>query len=57
MLKTFSTLFAGHIDFDDRGQYATPVNERWYANEQLCTVFDKTEAMARLMDELGYDIL
>ena len=28
MIKTFSTLFAGHVDFEDRGQYATPVNER-----------------------------
>jgi alkanesulfonate monooxygenase SsuD/methylene tetrahydromethanopterin reductase-like flavin-dependent oxidoreductase (luciferase family) len=56
MLKTFSTLFAGHIDLEDRGQHSTPVNERWYSNEQLCTVFDKTEAIARLMDELGYDV-
>jgi alkanesulfonate monooxygenase SsuD/methylene tetrahydromethanopterin reductase-like flavin-dependent oxidoreductase (luciferase family) len=57
MIKKFSTLFAGHVDFEDMGQHATPVNERWYANDHLVTVFDKTQAMAQLMDELGYDIL
>ena len=57
MIKAFSTLFAGHVDFEDRGQDATPVNERWYSNDHLVTVFDKTQAMAQLMDELGYDTL
>src|ERR671925_1961230 len=57
MIKAFSTLFAGHVDFEDRGQYATPVNERWYPNDHLVTVFDKTQAMAQLMDEVGFDIL
>ena len=57
MLKTFSTLYAGHVDFEDMGQHATPVNERRYPNEHLVSVFDKTQAMAQLMDELGYDIL
>ena len=57
MIKDFSTLFAGHVDFEDRGQDATPVNERRYSNDHLVTVFDKTQAMAQLMDELGYDIL
>src|SRR5262245_65494108 len=57
MIKVFSTLFAGHVDFEDRGQYATPVNDRLYSNDHLVTVFDKTQAMAQLMDELGYDIM
>ncbi|HZC03980.1 MAG TPA: LLM class flavin-dependent oxidoreductase, partial [Gammaproteobacteria bacterium] len=57
MIKTFSTLYAGHVDFEDMGQHATPVNERRYSNEHLVSVFDKTQAMAQLMDELGYDIL
>ncbi len=56
MLKYFSTLYAGHVDMEDRGQYATPVNERLYPNEHLITAFDKAEAMARLLDDLGYDI-
>lgn len=56
MLKYFSTLYAGHVDMEDTGQYATPVNERLYPNEHLITAFDKAEAMARLLDDLGYDI-
>jgi alkanesulfonate monooxygenase SsuD/methylene tetrahydromethanopterin reductase-like flavin-dependent oxidoreductase (luciferase family) len=57
MITKFSTLFAGHVDLGDMGQEATPVNERRYSNEHLATVFDKTEAIARLMDDLGYDTL
>jgi alkanesulfonate monooxygenase SsuD/methylene tetrahydromethanopterin reductase-like flavin-dependent oxidoreductase (luciferase family) len=57
MLTHFSTLYAGHVDMEDRGQLATPVNERQYPNEHLVTAFAKAEAMARLMDELGYDTL
>jgi alkanesulfonate monooxygenase SsuD/methylene tetrahydromethanopterin reductase-like flavin-dependent oxidoreductase (luciferase family) len=57
MIKRFSTLFAGHVDLGDMGQDATPVNERRYSNEHLVSVFEKTEALARVMDDLGYDAL
>jgi alkanesulfonate monooxygenase SsuD/methylene tetrahydromethanopterin reductase-like flavin-dependent oxidoreductase (luciferase family) len=57
MIKRFSTLFAGHVDLGDMGQEATPVNERRYSNEHLVSVFEKTEALARVMDDLGYDAL
>ncbi len=57
MITKFSTLFAGHVDLGDMGQDATPVNERRYDNDHLATVFSKTDAMARLMDDLGYDTL
>ncbi|MBL4719797.1 MAG: LLM class flavin-dependent oxidoreductase [Alphaproteobacteria bacterium] len=57
MIKRFSSLFAGHVDFEDIGEDATPVNERRYSNEHLMTVFDKAEAMAKTMDALGYDTL
>ncbi len=57
MIKRFSTLYAGHVDLDDMGQDATPVNERRYSNEHLVSVFEKTEALARVMDALGYDAL
>lgn len=57
MISKFSTLFAGHVDLGDRGQQATPVNERRYDNDHLATIFSKTEAMARRMDELGYHTL
>lgn len=57
MITKFSTVYAGHIDLDDMGQDATPANERRYANERLASVFDKTEAIARCMDEHGYHTL
>ena len=57
MIKRFSSLYAGHIDLGDMGQDATPANERRYSNEQLVTIFEKTEAIAKCMDELGYHTL
>jgi len=57
VITRFSSLYAGHVDLEDMGQDATPANERRHSNEHLATVFSKTEAMARCMDELGYDTL
>src|SRR5438132_12334121 len=57
MIRHFSTLYAGHVDLGDLGQHATPANERRYCNEHLATVFEKTEAVARCMDEHGYHTL
>jgi alkanesulfonate monooxygenase SsuD/methylene tetrahydromethanopterin reductase-like flavin-dependent oxidoreductase (luciferase family) len=57
MISKFSTVYAGHVDLGDMGQMATPANERRYSNEHLTSVFDKTEAIARCMDEHGYSIL
>ena len=57
MIKRFSSLFAGHIDLGDMGQDATPANERRYSDDQLASVFSKTEAIARCLDDLGYDTL
>ena len=55
MITKFGSLFAGHVDFDDMGFDATPVNERRLSDEKLATVFDKTEAIVLKMEELGYD--
>jgi alkanesulfonate monooxygenase SsuD/methylene tetrahydromethanopterin reductase-like flavin-dependent oxidoreductase (luciferase family) len=57
MITKFSTVYAGHIDLPDMGQDATPANERRYANERLVSVFEKTDAIARCMDDHGYHIL
>lgn len=57
MIKRYSSLFAGHIDLDDMGQDATPANERRYTDAQLATIFDKTEALASVMDKHGYHAL
>ena len=50
MITKFGTLFAGHVDLDDIGFDATPVNDRWLSDEKLATVFDKSQAIAQLMD-------
>ena len=55
MINKFMTVYAGHIDIPDHGQNATPANDRRYSNDQLASVFDKTEAIAKVMDECGYD--
>ena len=55
MITKFGSLYAGHVDLDDIGFDATPVNDRWLSDERLATVFDKAQAIAQLMDKTGYD--
>jgi alkanesulfonate monooxygenase SsuD/methylene tetrahydromethanopterin reductase-like flavin-dependent oxidoreductase (luciferase family) len=57
MITKFVTVYPGHIDLPDIGQDATPANERRFSNEQLVGVFEKTEAIARKLDALGFDTL
>src|SRR5213082_3762190 len=57
MITKFTTVYAGHVDLPDRGQDTTPANERRYSNEHLASVFEKTEAIAKKMDALGFDTL
>ena len=57
MITKFATVYAGHVDLPDRGQDATPANERRFSNQHLAGVFDKTEAIAKVMDEGGWDTL
>src|SRR5712691_10552019 len=54
MITKFDSLFAGHIDMDNGGYGGTAVNDRRFPNEHLATVFGKAQAMAQLMDHLGY---
>jgi len=55
MITKFDSLFAGHIDMENVGYGGTAVNDRRFPNEHLITVFDKAQAMAQLMERLGYD--
>jgi alkanesulfonate monooxygenase SsuD/methylene tetrahydromethanopterin reductase-like flavin-dependent oxidoreductase (luciferase family) len=55
MITKFDSLFAGHIDMENAGYGGTPVNDRRFSNEELAGVFDKAEAMAQLMDRVGYN--
>src|SRR5215467_2753461 len=57
MIRKFVTVYPGHIDLGDMGQLATPANERRYCNEELASVFEKTEAIAKKLDALGFDTL
>jgi alkanesulfonate monooxygenase SsuD/methylene tetrahydromethanopterin reductase-like flavin-dependent oxidoreductase (luciferase family) len=57
MITKFTTVYPGHVDLPDRGQNATPVNERRFSNEHLASVFAKTEAIARTLDRHGFDTL
>jgi alkanesulfonate monooxygenase SsuD/methylene tetrahydromethanopterin reductase-like flavin-dependent oxidoreductase (luciferase family) len=57
MIRKFSTVFAGHVDLPERGQDTTPLNQRRFSNAHLASVFEKTEAIARVMDETGWDTL
>ena len=49
MITKFGSLFAGHVDFEDLGFDATPVNERRLTDERLAGVFDKAEAIVLKM--------
>ena len=55
MIDKFDSLFAGHVDMDNVGYVGIPVNDRSFSDEHLASVFDKSEAIALLMDRLGYD--
>ena len=57
MIRKFTTVYPGHIDLPDRGRDATPANERRYSNEELASVFAKTDAVAKKLDEIGFDTL
>ena len=46
MISKFVTVYPGHIDMPDLGQQATPANERNFTNDQLASVFEKTEVVA-----------
>jgi alkanesulfonate monooxygenase SsuD/methylene tetrahydromethanopterin reductase-like flavin-dependent oxidoreductase (luciferase family) len=54
MIETFDSMFAGHVDMGDVGYGGTAVNDRRFPNEHLATVFEKSQAIAQLMDRLGY---
>jgi alkanesulfonate monooxygenase SsuD/methylene tetrahydromethanopterin reductase-like flavin-dependent oxidoreductase (luciferase family) len=55
MITKFDSSYAGHIDMEDLGYGGTPVNDRFYPNEKLVTTLYKAEAMAKLMDRVGFN--
>jgi alkanesulfonate monooxygenase SsuD/methylene tetrahydromethanopterin reductase-like flavin-dependent oxidoreductase (luciferase family) len=57
MITKFATVYPGHVDMPDHGQNATPANERRFTNDELAGVFGKTERIAKVMDDGGWDTL
>ena len=55
MITKFDSLYAGHVDMERVGYAGVAVNDRLFPNEHLVTVFDKTEAIAKSLDRLGFD--
>src|SRR6202165_2300393 len=57
MIKKFHVLYVGQIELDNVGLDGTPANERRYSDEQLREAFFTAREVAKLMDELGFDVL
>ncbi len=57
MIKSFGALYQGQIDMEGVGDDGTPANARRYSNDRLIGVFRTASEVARLADELGYDVL
>ena len=55
MITKFDSLYAGHVDMGKVGYGGVAVNDRLFPNDHLVTVFDKTEAIAKTLDQLGFD--
>ena len=58
MIKSFSTLYAGHVlEGEGIGFAGTPHDDRWYSNDRLIQAFDIAREAAILLEDLGYDVL
>jgi len=57
MITKFDSLFAGHVDMTDIGYGGMAVNDRKFDNEHLMTVYSKSEAIAKTLDENGFDTM
>ena len=55
MITRFDSSYVGTVDLENCGYLGTPVNDRWYTNQQLANVLHNAVAYARKMDGLGYD--
>ena len=55
MITKFDSMFAGHVDMENVGYRGTAVMDRSFSDAYLATALDKAEAIAKLMDRMGYD--
>ena len=57
MITRFDSMFAGHVDMTDVGYGGMAVNDRVFDNDHLMTVYSKAEAIAKTLDDNGYDTM
>ena len=58
MIKSFSTLYAGHVlEGEGIGFDGIPHDDRWYSNDRLIQAFDIARETAQLLEKLDFDIL
>ena len=57
MITKFDSMYAGHIDMTDVGYGGEPVNDRRFDNDHLMTVFSKAEAIAKTLDDNGFNTM
>src|SRR5436190_16222468 len=55
MITKFDSSYVGTVDMENLGYLGTPINDRWYSNDQLAGALHKSVAYAQKMDGLGYD--
>ena len=55
MITNFDSSYVGTVDMENVGYTGTPINDRWYTNEQLAGALHKAVAYAKTMDGLGYN--
>jgi alkanesulfonate monooxygenase SsuD/methylene tetrahydromethanopterin reductase-like flavin-dependent oxidoreductase (luciferase family) len=55
VIRYFDSSYVGTVDMENLGYLGTPINDRWYSNEQLAGALHKAVAYAQRMDGLGYD--
>ena len=55
MITNFDSSYVGTVDMENLGYLGTPINERFYSNDQLAGALRKAVAYAQKMDGLGYN--
>ena len=54
MIKRFSVLYVGQVDFENVGADGTPADERRYTNDKLIEPYRNAVELAKHMDRLGF---
>ena len=57
MITKFDSLYAGHVDMTNIGYGGTAVNDRRFDNDHLMTAYSTAEAIAKTLDENGFDTM